>query len=208
MSRKILYLSIVIFLCGCATVHYNLNNNYILDTDFDKSIVFGEVKFTGFQRHMNGAIGMQFIRMEDNKKFDMHATSGSFIETLKALGNEGLNRFFFELPTGIYQIVLIERGNWELKPKMVKFIVPEAGKIYYIGQLEIMALEKPWLLSFSLAYDQRVVNNYDENVKIFQEKYPNMNQEIEIKLMKAKTSQNNTNADFSSDIPYVPSALY
>lgn len=204
MIKKLLFLVLLLHLCGCTTTHFNLEKDYNLNKYPDKSIIFGELKFSGFSGYMDGGTSMKFTRIEDNKVFEMHATRSSFMEQIKAMGNEGLSRFYFELPKGLYQITYINRGNWEIIPKGIIFHVPDSGNVYYIGQLEIFALEKPGILSFSLKYGQRVVNNYEENAKIFIEQFPNINQTIEVKLMKVQEKEKGESAQYSTDIPYIP----
>lgn len=133
------------------------------------------------------------LKQLEDKKYIGINTANTFKEWRQSFENKGEVKFYAELQKGTYQILEIKHGNWELPLNFVQFTVPEAGKIYYLGQLELRALEKPWSLSFSVEYEQNIVNNYDENLTAFRKRLPNINREIIINLMVAQDEKDKAN---------------
>ena len=169
----LIYVSFVLcgVLTGCATIQGPLKGDSIsLGSIYkgflknDQSLIFGKVHISigggGFKRITNSYMIVSISDTEYSGWLRTYLWDG----------------FYWRLSPGTYEISSIwpdNMSNWHIEPTPLTFIVPEAGKAYYIGDLRIDIKGKARFLRSDLVEginDVEIVDNYVEAKKYVESK--------------------------------------
>ena len=201
IKRNCLYgfLLTFVFLNGCATYPKTTlkaktaSGNFLwVNPEFtdDESLVYGQ-----FVIKENEKIGMWTLFGREARFVYTVVTKSETKEPSKWLF--GRTKFYWRLPTGTYKVSsIIPSMKDVIEPTSLIFKVPEAGKAYYVGSLELdlnVKYKYTWLDGDRHTYitqinDIEIVNKYVEAQEYLDNRNPLWRGKSEISLMQIDPS--------------------
>jgi len=186
MKKLLISLStlILLFFSGCVTTEPNIKSASELSQiqEKDSSIVFGKIEWTEngekkeFDEGLFGSwVKPNLMKMEDETRIECD------------ISEDG--EFVWSLTPGKYLMHKIHyRDSWSgsyfIVPK-VAFIVPEKGKVYYIGTLKGESHTKRDLIGgLSGSTKFTIEDNYKQDARNFRKKFNTSSRKIKKLLMK------------------------
>lgn len=175
--KKIVFpiLCFALGLVGCATTLHTLPPNFALGTK-EESVVAGRVTID---------MGVKPVEFFDRlNKIELtvknEASGKDYVIVCDAGGSD--SNFYVALPPGLYSVKKFKKAQLESAPSG-RFVVGE-GQVVYIGTLKFVRRQGAGsfalgvLMGGAILGDWRVEDEYEEMVRSFREKYPQMNQEV------------------------------
>jgi hypothetical protein len=175
--NKILIILIILLSVGCASPTASISKSYSLDTESDKGLLIGSVKYigllSGYKVYFRGIDNEQSGYFEAGKGIMLiPIPPSSDFDNIKG------KLQVTELPAGEYEITrwAVTSGYASLsqtQPFSVRFKV-EAGKATYIGSFLFSVTDTFGLTVTGVRVDFE--NRYSEDIAVLNRKFPNLNE--------------------------------
>ena len=184
MTRLFATLFLVILTAGCATDLGNIKQDYAIDYNVNKSLVFGEIEFKEFKYNIHETLYMNWIRFEDKRDFNIGITKSTYWQRLFPNQKKASVYFFLELPPGRFMFKEIKMADWCLWWPGINITVPEEPSLIYVGTLEIAQSGKKNFWSSETPITLNIADNHVAAKEILKERYPYITNNVSIQIMK------------------------
>lgn len=182
--RKLSLIILALYLCGCAVNLNNIRSNYSFNQAVPgDSLVIGKIYLKGF-RNIYKKVIINLSQTENKKDYSLHLDESTCWQRLFPSEKEAALYFFVELPPGEYEVKQITVAQeWNIYSPSIKFTISKDKNIYYIGTMEIIKSGEINIWTMHGPVNIYILDEYEEAVKAFKAKYPQIKGEIKIDLM-------------------------
>ena len=169
-----------------------------IETPVEKmGVIFGKTEFEGVLK--TDYVRLVFKNKDDGSQvFQLYIADKSMNPDFPSWLSNSVEPgyFFIQLPAGRYEISMISipvGSTLASEATEIQFEVM-AGRIVYVGTLKLIGTkEKIKLGGFPVIqpgfdYETRILDEQAEGLKVFQERYPHVSQEVVVKLLQERFS--------------------
>lgn len=192
--RRILLLSIAVFLSGCATVPVYLRDGRTVRQTQEESIIFGKVSFQEFGG-LSSNLELNLFKMENRSIYKINIDERNIFQLLLPSDKSKSLYFFGNLPKGIYRAISLKMGEWITRISPMYVLIPNNGSIFYTGTIEVERTGKMNFWTQKAPASFRIIDEKEEGVNIFKNKFPQINAEdIKTALFHCELTEEEINA--------------